>query len=167
MDRLGVRSFCVQQLQQQQLQQQQLHQQQQQQQPASTPGLYSVTVPPGPPHARSALCVDAQHSRRFGLHPHYLIGTVAALRRLWPWKQNECQRARQRPNASDRPSRQSVLSSNAPAARHFACSGHAAHHSAPTGGGTCNMRHAARRSQCHSTGGCDLAVGGCPAVHAA
>ena len=57
---------CVQQLQQQQLQQQQLHQQQQQQQqqqPASTPGLYSVTVPPGPPHTCSALRVDAQHSR--------------------------------------------------------------------------------------------------------
>ena len=51
---------CVQQLQQQQLQQQQLHQQQQQQQqqqqPASTPGLYSVTVPPGPPHLFRTLC---------------------------------------------------------------------------------------------------------------
>jgi chemotaxis protein histidine kinase CheA len=178
--------------QQRQQQQKELQQKQQQQlkqlkQPASTLGLYSVTVPPGHPNTcsrptsmqrASALCVRMRCSHvpvgrlrvGFGLHRHVLIGTVtvAALRRLRSWKQNKCQRARQRPSASDRPSRQSALSlaSKRPAVRLFACTSHAAHHFAPTGGGTsrwCNMRHEARRSQRHSTGSCDLhvAVGGC------
>ena len=98
---------------------------------------------------------------RFGLHPHYLIGAVAALRRLWPWKQNECQRARQRPNASDRPSRQSVLSSNP---RLLATSHAVATHRPPqrrpvTARATCSG-HAARRSQHDSTGGCDIGCWG-------